>query len=202
MHCPRCGYPIDGPAKTCVRCGLVLSASGSEPRQRPFQQMPGFETSQTIDGVWREDDSGPGDASQVTNGDGPPSWLLRALRVSGQSDQPQKSDISGALTSEHHAMQSGFATPPAFRRDGTPASGAPTPAPTPYGRQSPVPNSADSLPFSRYPEARYSPFAPNGPGLPAANRALAPIAAAGTSGQLVPGSSLKGGRYRIMQSFF
>ena len=202
MQCPRCGYPIDGTAKTCVRCGLVLSTSGSIPSQRPFQNMPGFETSQTIDGVWREDDGGPGGAGQITNGDGPPSWLLRALRASGLSDQPQKSDISGSLTSEHHAMQSGFATPPAFRRDVTPASGAPTPAPTPNSWQSLPPNSADGSPFSGYPEARYSPLSPNGPGLPVANRALAPLAAAGTSGQLVSGSSLKGGRYRVIQSFY
>jgi serine/threonine protein kinase len=84
MQCPRCGYPSDDTAATCIRCGLLLSPAYS-PFPRSPESHPLAEMSQPIDGVWREEDVMAGRNGEVPSGhgeDSPPSWLMKALRDS------------------------------------------------------------------------------------------------------------------------
>ena len=200
MQCPRCGYKSGGAATTCPRCGLQLSSYDINPGGRQGQLPGGFETSQTIDGIWREDDSAEGNAGDGSRGDGPPSWLMRALGASGQTGRP---DMFTAPTSQPHSPPSGFAVPPTFTRDAPPNSGAAQQSPfPPYNWESEVSNPLNVTPFTSATTGGYASFLRSGQNLPPGNMSLAPLNVAGSSGQLAPGTSLKGGRYRILQPFY
>jgi ABC-type branched-subunit amino acid transport system substrate-binding protein len=175
MQCPRCGYPSDDTAATCIRCGLLLPSSYSpfapSPQSHPLQEM-----SQTIDGVWREDDGTEGRIGELPSGDGgdgPPSWLMKALR-----------DSAGAPDSTSVPLQGGYGTePPLFSL--------------------PPASHSQELPFLATPDASLLPDFPGAPPMIPPGGAL--VVAPGTAmqrGQPSIGTSLKGGRYRLVQAFY
>jgi serine/threonine protein kinase/ABC-type branched-subunit amino acid transport system substrate-binding protein len=201
MQCPRCGYPTDDAATTCLGCGLPLSPYLRASTDHPHPSLGGG-ISQPIDGIWREDDGSDGGPGAGVPGDGPPSWLMRALRASDSGSPPIG---AGAPTSQPTVPPYGFTPPPAFRRDLPSDSGA--------GPQSvfPYPISPQNLQPSRSGAGWFTPTPANSgssafgqlvpvPGQ--GNSSLAPLNMTSSSGQLMPGVVLKGGRYRLIQPFY
>jgi eukaryotic-like serine/threonine-protein kinase len=201
MQCPRCGYPTDDAALTCLRCGLPLS-----PYRRPStdhsHSSPGMGMSQAIDGIWREEDGSDGGLGAGMPGDGPPSWLMRALRASDSGSQPGG---AGAPTSQPTVPPYGFTPPPAFRRDSPSDSGAwPQSAfPYPMSPQNLQPSRSSAGPFIPAPaNSGISAFGQLVPVPAQGNSLLAPLNLTSPSSQLMPGLILKGGRYRLLQPFY
>ncbi|MGO8951108.1 MAG: ABC transporter substrate-binding protein [Ktedonobacterales bacterium] len=200
MQCPRCGYLNDDTAKTCAGCGLPLPPYASEPTSRPHQPYTGFETSQTVDGIWREDETSQGDTAQDIGRDGPPSWLMRALR---ESDQRGQFEARETMPPQPHSPPSGFAAPPTFQRDVSPDSGiSRQPSFPAYGGDLPVPHSAGGSPAPFSAGGGHNSFELMTPAPSQMGTSLEPLSVAAPSGQLVPGASLKGGRYRVLQPFY
>ncbi len=126
--------------QTCPRCGLALPLA-SRPVRRA-QTDPALGGNQAIDGVWRElDDEQMGGPGGPATDDGPPSWLLRALRdanAGNQSNQgnqgmpPHAGSASTPLSSQPNVPPRGFAAPPAFTREQPGASGGRPPSFPPF----------------------------------------------------------------------
>lgn len=219
MQCPRCGQINEDMASVCARCGVVLPVG--RPGSVPSSSRLGSSGSETIEGVFREEDTRSGEAN-----DRVPPWLARALQQTGQipsvppiAEQRQGSSMGrmpdpGQPPSAPSTPFPGrrFGGPPSLTpatSDGRPFSGPSTPSILPDGSMRPALGALSGGAISRPVPPLVSP-PPAFDAHPGGSAGSTQWAAAGQPSTqdglaltqaLGPGTLLKGGRYRLIQRF-